>query len=626
MKQTTFERSLFGTCAAGTVLSLAVLAFAPGCDLGGTSDPGVGIQNVSQSAAPLPERNDVGRYSPYFATGEMNRPRYLHVLSQTAGGAPVAFGGSDERGFSGIDTVEIYDQSTTEKDQPEPESITGVWIDTNFEGDPITLLNGPRLLHTVNRLSSGSMIVIGGTADLLASTPTDQTEVFDPGTRAFETIEANMVQPRFRHATIQLHDGGVLLVAGQIQSTVTVEDPNVQPGQVGNQTQVTVFISVNESEVFSPTQNDYELLTISGTDQPSRLNTPRGRAGHDVQKIAGPDNTLFSPDDPLVVAGGFQTLSGEMAPQNKQPGAVARDEADGVTSIEFYDPQTRVFTQVGNVSLAQARINDPYIMNLGRFNDFTIDGIRGMGNLIQITHGNDDAAPDCQLIDEILAATYTGFGPSQGLQFFAVEDEQNFSHVQGVEYLPLDPLYVAARCATNPVPLPRAMVTVPGIPPRETWIFSLQGVYAAGGLFVFADGHPTIAAGCVFDPFYSLLAAQLGLPTRDLSVTRSRNNPTGVVGTWLTIDGPREGAFIPTTDLTGFGTTPPNQWAQAKAARRVFCKNIEVAGEDGLMFTADDRILLSGGGKSYAQTGGEPTVPSAAIFLPPGVNNTEPWP
>jgi hypothetical protein len=35
------------------------------------------------------------------------------------------------------------------------------------------------------------------------------------------------------------------------------------------------------------------------------------------------------------------------------------------------------------------------------------------------------------------------------------------------------------------------------------------------------------------------------------------------------------------------------------------------------MGTADDRILLAGGGRDYAELGGEPTIPSAEVFLPP---------
>ncbi len=143
----------------------------------------------------------------------------------------------------------------------------------------------------------------------------------------------------------------------------------------------------------SPTASDFTLLTFPGTEKASKLNTPRGRAGHGVGKLSGPDNVLNSSDDVILVAGGFQALSAQFAPRSKQPGSVGRGTADGLTILEFFDPQTRVFTQVGTVQLAAPRINDPYIMNMGQYNNYTIDGVKGLGNVVLVTHGNTDSAP-----------------------------------------------------------------------------------------------------------------------------------------------------------------------------------------------------------------------------------------
>jgi hypothetical protein len=94
-----------------------------------------------------------------------------------------------------------------------------------------------------------------------------------------------------------------------------------------------------------------------------------------------------------------------------------------------------------------------------------------------------------------------------------------------------------------------------------------------------------------------------------------------VIGCWLTFDGQ-----IPTTDIDVFGTTATNRWARPVAGRRVWYKNIPVAGEDGILNSPDDRILLAGGGQDYGSAGGEPTSPSSEIFLPPGVNTNAPSP
>ena len=301
---------------------------------------------------------------------------------------------------------------------------------------------------------------------------------------------------------------------------------------------------------------------------------------------------------------------------------MARTEADGVSVLEFYDPQTRVFTQVGNVQLASPRINDPYIINLGAHNDFTIDGVKGMGNVALITHGNTDGScPITPVVDELLVANYTGFGPAQGLQFFQVEELQNLSHVQGIEY---GVLAAVGRCSSNPLVLPRRMVTVPGVSAIQSWVFALGGVFitCCPCTYIYGDGSETIRAGCVFDPYFNLPAVQLGLSPRDLTSTRSQNNPTGVIGTWLTLDG-----FIPTVDMSLYGSTPQaTRWARAVADRRVYYKNIPVAGEDGILNTPDDRILLAGGGIDYPGFGSEPTTPSAEIFLPPNINTNAPTP
>ena len=61
-----------------------------------------------------------------------------------------------------------------------------------------------------------------------------------------------------------------------------------------------------------------------------------------------------------------------------------------------------------------------------------------------------------------------------------------------------------------------------------------------------------------------------------------------------------------------------------KASWRVYPVNLAIPGQDGIINTTDDRILLAGGGSDGRFVGGEPAAPSAEIFLPPGLNNTTP--
>jgi hypothetical protein len=58
-------------------------------------------------------------------------------------------------------------------------------------------------------------------------------------------------------------------------------------------------------------------------------------------------------------------------------------------------------------------------------------------------------------------------------------------------------------------------------------------------------------------------------------------------------------------------------------------KNVPLKGKDGIIHTPDDRILLCGGSVEYGdplQAGGELTVPSAEILVPPGANSAQPSP
>jgi len=598
---------------------------------GSGTDPGVGIQNVSQSAPRLEERNDSGVYDPYFASGEMQRPRYLHegIFSRT--GNIIVFAGSDERGLSALDTVEFFDQSSVDQEGARPESQTGVWFDTDFEGDPISLETGPRLFFTATELADGEVILIGGSSNILMGPARSKAEIFNTSTREFESVEEEMIEARYRHTTVVLNDGTMLITGGQAPTTVTVV---TETFFAVTQMQVSVFPSVQTSEIFSPTEGLFTTFTDGDLGREVTLNTPRGRADHASQRIAGPDGILNSGDDVFVVAGGYQTLSSQFAPQTKLPGIVGMGNADGLKSVEIFDPQTRVFTQVGNVALVGARIDSPYIMNLGEFNDFTIDGLVGMGNAMLVTHGNsDDTTPDTirNITDELFVATFTGFGPAQGLQLFQVEDLANGSHIQGVEYSsdlsPTGALFGPAplgtatgewvgRSLTNPVALPRRLTTVEGVDDIGTWVFALAGAHIAGMYF-----HSSLVmdAGCVFDPYYSLQAGALGNPTRDLNAGRSATNPLGILGCWLVLDGD-----IPTTDFTNFGTTPPNNWARKPANARVYPINLPVPGEDGIIGTPDDRIALTGGGSDGQFQGGEPTSPSTSILVPPGANSRTP--
>jgi len=605
-----------------------VLALLISC--GGSSAPGVGIQNVTASAPRLSDVNPAGDYTPYYSTGEMQRPRYFHEVALDKKGRPMIFGGTDERGYSGLDTIEIFDQANFEKEVPRPASLTGFWIDTDFEGNPMVFKNGPRLHFTVDQLSDGRILIVGGGPDLLRSKLYDQAEIFDPETRITVQVEdAKMVNPRFRHTSVLLGDGSFLFIGGQIAALVTIIDDTIPEGQPGRERQEVRYVTTPLCEVFSPKEAKFFQLNFPDTTRPSKLNTPRGRANHTTTKLAGPDGRLQTSDDVILVAAGFQSFSGAFAPDNKFAYNVSRQRAVGLQGIEFFDPLTLTFTQVSNVSLDSPKLNDPYLLNLGAFNDLAIDGTLGVGNMAFLTGGNaDTACPVTPFNDLLLVSTYTGFGPAGGIQFFRIVEDLNLSHLEGNEGFNLiPPIFPVARCATDAIPLPRALQTAPSAGNLATWFFTSAGVnifLTPQGLCVYDYASPNMLAGSVFDPYFSLPATDLGQSARDLRTLRTLTNPFGIIGCWLGMDG-----AIPTIDRSLYATTPPARWARRVGASRVWCAFTPVAGEDGIIHSPDDRVLMTGGGTDYGDpinVGGEPTTPSAELVIMPGSLTKKPSP
>jgi len=615
------EKALYGLvcCLCG----LIVVTASGGCDLG---TPTSRISNLLQSAPPLEEFDENNNYLPYKQTSELNTPRYMHEGKTHSGGLAFVIGGSDERGLSSLDSIEFFDQSTFDQNAPVVETETGLWIDSDIEGNPIVMLSGPRILHTITELPTGRFLIIGGTTNLAAGEVVARAEIFDPNTRQSEFVEGEMVQPRFRHRVNMLPNGNLIVTGGQTLTSVTVINPNVKPGTPGAETQEARYPSTRDVEIFSPNDNSFVTLSLrDSAATPARLASQRGRADHTVGRLAGPDNILGGSDDMYMVTAGLETLSAVsgLAPDTKFPGSVGRGEADGKTSIEVFDPGTNIFTLISSVKLDDARVERAYAVNLGQYNDYTPDGVRGMGNSVLITHGNSDAVcPTTPLIDQVFIASYTpGAGPARGIRFFEAREDQYLTHVQNMEYPgPLAPARgdQISRCGTNPVSLPRKFEdAIHPVLEKQIWVFSLAGVdvYPVLGGCVYNHNSPAMVAGNVFDPFFNVAANLVNnLEPRNL-VNERRANPQnylGIVGAWFTIDGNI------TSDMLSWGTTSQNRWPENKGLERVYTTCLQIGGVDGILGSYDDRILLAGGGKSFGAFGGEPTAPSAEVFLPPG--------
>lgn len=611
------------TSLATVVLSALLVASNLGCGGGG------GLSSFG-SAAELPEFQQ-GVYSPYYATGEMNIPRYLHDTLNLGNGLLLMAGGSDENGLSSIDTMEIFDQSTLKKDESPPPSITGTWIDTNFEGDPIALQVG-RIYFTMTELPNDKVLFLGGTPNLALGREIDIAELYDPLLRTVEELEEKLVTPRFRHTATALPGGRVLIAGGQFYQQFTIsEDINVNgggnfgSGQVQFQQQIDTFPSLKTNEFYSVAEDNFFPLEILDTGRPAELTTRRGRSGHVVSRFAGPDDNLNTGDDLFLLVGGFMTLSGENAPNSKGLFLTGAGRQTGLTTLEYYDPIIEVFTRVPGLSLIKVRVNGVQAANLGQFNQTTPDGVTGLGNVILVANGDNDIAPlgwETSVDDEVIIATYTGFGPSQGLQMFR-QVSANAGHSQGTEYMianggpgfgELDGTVEGnpGRTATEIAPIARRIEN----DYIETAVYNLGGVALAWipGVAQIIYSQGTIAAGVVFDPMYNLDAViDFETDARDLRIGRiDPRNPFGVSGTWLLIDGDQ-----PTNSLDGFGTTPPGDLPSLATLHHWTQVEI-VAGPDGVDGSPDDRPIVLGGGTEVENLGGSPSVPSTEFLIQPG--------
>ncbi len=249
-----------------------------------------------------------------------------------------------------------------------------------------------------------------------------------------------------------------------------------------------------------------------------------------------------------------------------------------------------------------------------------------MGNVLLVSCGDDDesfGARDDTFEDEVFIATFTGFGPAQGLQVFRQDGTQS-EHFQGLEYFvstggvpEVNP--PPGRTATNVVSMPRTVTNLAGNPVPASWVFAGAGVHLFStplGQFIWFEG--TIASGCLFDPYFSLTSVvDFQANARDLRPRRSSRNPVGVVGTWLACDGLiPTGVVDPNGLLVGFGDIPPGNWAHNKA-NRVWGRLLAIPGVNGLPGDLDDRVLFTGGGQD-PNNGGEPSFPSTELFIIPG--------
>ncbi len=618
------------TRAACVLALVACLAGNPGCNTGGREGLS-NIKGLNQSATPLPVDHD------FYVGAKMETARFSHQTVTNQDGFVVAIGGTDERHLTSLDTAEIFDQSSVVDDPPLPESGSGAWFSTDFSGEPMAMKNGGRIFHTATLIADNNILVCGGTPDVLLGEAVPASEIFEGQTRTFDPeglkIQKEMELPRFRHTAVTMANGNILMVGGQLSVDETIIDPNFPPGSIFFMIDLEVFPSTKTIEIFNPAERKFNFAE-DATGQESELSTPRGRFGHASVEIAGEDNQLGTNDDLVLTGAGFQTLSGQFAPQTKFPAQIT----DPVSDLEFFDLTNGFNSSAAALTLAP-RTNGGIALNLGEIVDTTPDGEPGVSNIAMWLHGDDDALGATSLYDsvqfsEIVAATFSGFGPAGGVSFTPVTA---FGHQMNAEVLLITPP-PNCTCAGNIMGRTHGtamMMQAPrfydrdaasDVPYFSNWAVSMGGVHLADcspTQFATLEGICTneVRGVSFFDPFWNLNNIVIPLPPWDLTTERTFQNPTGVVGTWI-LGHPALG--IPDGDTyDAYGEALLNL-VQLNEPRIFHAMNI-VGGEGGLLGDLDDRILISGGGSSFfPEYGGETISVSTEIYLPPNSNDHVP--
>jgi hypothetical protein len=227
----------------------------------------------------------------FALTGSLNTPRFGATATLLADGRVLVVGGFGPGAnmLPRLNTAELYDPST------------GTFSETGS-------MIAPRVGHTATLLSSGKVLIAGGTdSNAGGGAAIVNAELYDPSNDTFSTT-GSMLSERAQHTATLLLSGEVLIAGGwNGHAADAPDDPPWDP----------LF-----AELYSPSTGTFRY---SGTMSTTRI-------GHAAIRLS---------DGRVLMLGGIPAL------QN------IHEQPPSPMYAELYEPATEIFSPVANIDLSQ---------------------------------------------------------------------------------------------------------------------------------------------------------------------------------------------------------------------------------------------------------------------------------
>jgi hypothetical protein len=305
-----------------------------------------------------------------------------HTATRLADARVLVIGGRGQNGS--LTSTEIYDPMTA-----------------TFTAGPS--LTAPRSGHTSTVLSDGKILIAGG--DVSGS-----AEIYDPATRSFSPIAANMIAARKFHSAILTSFGQVLIVGGvDAQNTV-----------------------LNTAEVFDPSSQSF-YLPPTDMQAPRALATLKLLTDGKVQIIGGDAELSMEVLDPVT---GIFNAKALLPPNANLLGATLSTQSRAAlfSPLVMQDPMLQgLLTPEQSALLDRA---DQSITELPSRNQALVaGGINSAGQILNsaklvssssasITTDKNDYAPG-----QIVTITGSGFRPNEQVDIYFHEFPEEYTDI-----------------------------------------------------------------------------------------------------------------------------------------------------------------------------------------------------